>query len=96
MTRGALKSGRIMGASQDGSREFISLLACICADGSKLPPALIYKGESHDLISSWLGVFTEEHNAYFASSSNGWSSDELELQWLERVFHRHMKDKAGN
>jgi hypothetical protein len=27
---------------------------------------------------------------------NGWSSDELRLQWLERVFHRHTKDKAGN
>jgi hypothetical protein len=27
---------------QDGSREFITLLACICADGTYLPPALIY------------------------------------------------------
>ena len=47
-------------------------------------------------MSSWVGDFTEEHNAYFASFSNGWSSDELGLQWLERVFHRHTKDKAGN
>jgi hypothetical protein len=71
MTIDALKSGQIIGASQDGSREFISLLAYICADGSKLPPALIYKSESHDLMSSWVGDFTEEHNAYFASLSNG-------------------------
>jgi hypothetical protein len=27
---------------QDGSREWITLLACICADGSHLDPALIY------------------------------------------------------
>jgi len=34
MSLGALKAGWIMGAMQDGSREFISLLACICADGT--------------------------------------------------------------
>ena len=96
MTTDALKSGQIMGVLQDRSREFISLLVYIYADGSKLPLALIYKGESHDLMSSWVGDFTEKHDAYFASLSNGWSSDELGLQWLERVFHRHIKNKAGN
>jgi hypothetical protein len=28
-----------------GSRETITVLACICADGTALPPAVIYKGE---------------------------------------------------
>ena len=46
MTLEALLSGRITYASQDGSREFLSLLAYIYADGSALPPALIYKGDS--------------------------------------------------
>jgi transposase-like protein len=27
---------------QDGSREFLTVLTCCCADGSSLPPALIY------------------------------------------------------
>jgi hypothetical protein len=27
---------------QDGSREFLTLLACCCADGSSLPPGLVY------------------------------------------------------
>src|SRR5436190_24166750 len=44
MTREAFETGQIVGASQDGSREFISVLAGICADGSNLPPALIYRG----------------------------------------------------
>jgi hypothetical protein len=34
MTLNAYKKGLIMGASHDGSREFLSLLACICADGT--------------------------------------------------------------
>ena len=28
---------------QDGSREWITLLACICADGSHLPPSVTYQ-----------------------------------------------------
>ena len=39
-----LRSKKTLGSSQDGSREFISLLATICADGSALTPALIYQG----------------------------------------------------
>ena len=49
MSKEAYKSGRIRYASQDGNREFISLLACVCADGTALPPALIYQGKSGDL-----------------------------------------------
>jgi hypothetical protein len=52
MAREALKSGRITKAKQDGSREFISILACISAIGRWIPPLLIYKGESGDLIST--------------------------------------------
>ena len=49
MSLEALHSGRITHASQDGSREFLSLLTSIYADGSALPPALIYKGDSNIL-----------------------------------------------
>jgi len=49
MSKEAYKSGRIRYASQDGNREFISLLACVCADGTALPAALIYQGKSGDL-----------------------------------------------
>jgi hypothetical protein len=95
MTREALESGQILGASQDGNREFISLLACISANGSFLPPTLIYKGDSNDLQDSWIEDFNESEVAYFAASSSGWTSDSLGLQWLERVFNRHTKEKAG-
>ena len=38
----AFGAGRIKHVSQDGSREWITLLATICADGTKLSPGLIY------------------------------------------------------
>jgi DDE superfamily endonuclease len=41
--------GQYRGTVQDGSREFISVLACINAIGESLPPALIYQGDSGDL-----------------------------------------------
>jgi hypothetical protein len=31
-------------ALQDGSRKWITLLACVCADETALDPALIYQG----------------------------------------------------
>ena len=91
-----LQLGQLIGAKQDGNREFISLLACICADGSCCPPALIYQGKSYDLQSSWIEDLQESEQAFFAASEHGWTNDALGLQWLEKLFDRHTKDKAGN
>ena len=61
-----LRRKKLLGASQDGNREFISLLACICGDGTALPPALIYQGDSGDMQDSWLEDFDHSFNeAYF-------------------------------
>jgi hypothetical protein len=94
MSREALESDRIIRASQDGSREFISLLACISAIGAVLPPALIYKGES-SLQDTWLEDWIPENIAHFAISPNGWSSNALGLHWLEAIFHRYTSQLAG-
>jgi DDE superfamily endonuclease/Tc5 transposase DNA-binding domain len=91
-----LKSKRVAGASQDGNREFITLIASICADGSHLPPALIYQGESYDLQDTWLDEFDHSaHHAFFAWSKNGWSDDTLGLDWLQRVFDQSTKGKTS-
>jgi len=95
MSKEALKSSRITKAAVDGNREFISLLACICADGSTLPPALIYEGKSYDLQSSWLEDLGDDDSVYFAASENGWTSNLLGLNWLKKVFDPWTKAKAG-
>ncbi len=71
MTKKLYDSGRIMSVAQDGSREFISLLASIYADGIALPLALIYKGASRDLQDTWMEDLNEKQHAYFTSSTNG-------------------------
>lgn len=92
----SIKSGHKLGAVQDGSREFISLLACISASGKALPPALIYQGASFDLQDTWVEDIREEDEAYFAATKNGWSCDALGIDWLTRVFDRHTREEAGN
>jgi hypothetical protein len=39
---------------QGGNREWVTLLASICADGSALPPGLIFTGADSTLQSSWV------------------------------------------
>src|SRR5215207_8478028 len=38
---------------QDGNREWITVLACICADGQALPPSLIYQSVSGQILDTW-------------------------------------------
>ena len=71
MTRAALEQGRITKSKQDGSREFLSILACISAIGKWVLPLLVYKGESGDLMSSWVDEVTTDSMAHFIVSPNG-------------------------
>lgn len=41
-SRERYKRGEIKAVLQDGNQEWITLLACICADGTALTPSLIY------------------------------------------------------
>ena len=59
MTKKTYEQDRIRYSQQDGSREFISLLACIYVDGTALSPALIYQDVSNDLQSSWMDDLNE-------------------------------------
>jgi hypothetical protein len=80
---------------QDGNREWVSLIACVCADGSALPPGLIYPAESQNIQSSWVeDVKVGEHTAFFGVSPSGWSNDGLGLAWLQQVFQRLTASKA--
>ncbi|RYN73047.1 hypothetical protein AA0120_g12656 [Alternaria tenuissima] len=81
-------------AIQDGSREWVTLIACVCASGEALPPALIYEGTS-GIQSSWVDdVEVGQHQVFFANSPTGWSNNDLGLAWLEQVFDRFTKPKA--
>jgi hypothetical protein len=94
-SRRMYEEGKIKAHIQDGSREWITLLACICADGSALDPAIIYQSASSSLQDSWLQAFDpNDHRAYFSASSSGWTNNDIGLAWLKQVFDRSTKAKA--
>jgi hypothetical protein len=50
---------------QDGNREWITVLGCICADGTSLSPGLIYKAAPKELQDMWLQAFDPDRDKYF-------------------------------
>jgi len=87
------KSTEIRGAGQDGNREWITIVATVCMDGSSLPPTVIYQSDSGNLQDAWLEDFSSE-DVFFTTSPNGWTSNSLAINWLTEVFDRHTKGKA--
>ncbi|KAF1987353.1 DDE-domain-containing protein [Aulographum hederae CBS 113979] len=82
------------GAGQDGNRNWITIIATICADGTSLPPGIIYAGGG-DLQYSWLVNWSIDKLAFFSSTPSGWTNDELGLSWLQKVFKPYSKNKPG-
>jgi hypothetical protein len=89
------EEGRIKVHIQDGNWKWITLLACICADGSALAPALIYQSASDSIQDTWLQDLRHEDRIYISSSPSGWTNNDLGLSWLKQVFDRSTKKKAG-
>ena len=96
-TKTEFNKGKLKGASQDGSREWLTLIGSSCADGTPLPPAIIYQAISGNVQDSWLEEWQpEEQEAYFISSASGWTNEEIGFSWLTTIFDRKTKRKARN
>ncbi|KAF1934447.1 DDE-domain-containing protein, partial [Didymella exigua CBS 183.55] len=80
---------------QAGNREWVTVLACVCADGSALPPGIIYEAAGPAIRSSWVDdIKPEQHSAHFTTSPTGWTNNNVGLAWLEQVFDRYTKQKS--
>lgn len=73
----------------------MTLLACVCGDGSALPPGLLYESANSTIQSSWVEeIEPGVHSVFVSSTRSGWTNDEVGLAWLEQVFNRFTKTKA--
>jgi hypothetical protein len=80
---------------QDGNRAWVTLIACVCGDGSALPPGLLYESANNTIQSSWVEeIKPGVHDVLVSSSPSGWINNELGLAWLQQVFDRFTKAKA--
>jgi len=77
--------------TQDGTREMLTVVECCCAEGYMLPSFVIYKGAAQYM--GWHSE-TSDPDAMFACSPNGWTDDELGIEWLYH-FDRSTKDRKG-
>jgi DDE superfamily endonuclease len=86
LSRQAYKRGCVRQCIQDGSREFITLIACVLALGRAILPVLLYKGISKDLQDLWCSDIKESDDFFIGTSENGWRNDLYGLRWLQECF----------
>ncbi|KAJ7112590.1 DDE superfamily endonuclease-domain-containing protein, partial [Mycena epipterygia] len=67
--------------SANSDLELVTIIECICADGSAMKPGFVFKGKI--LQKQW---FTEEAKGAGCVSENGWTDDNLTKDWFEKVF----------
>lgn len=88
-------SGKLLGAVQDGSRDWLTVAATICADGTAPAPLLIYQSDASTIQDSWLRDFDpEQQDCFFSSSPSGRTSDEIGSKWLQELFDTRTAAKA--
>jgi hypothetical protein len=81
---------------QHSPSEWVTLLACICADGSALPPSLIYQAVTGALRPTWVqDIEAGNHQILVTSSPSGWANNDVGFAWLEQVFNPYTQKKAG-
>jgi hypothetical protein len=75
-----------------GRQEWISIVECICADGTAIDPFIIFKGKN--VSQHWISEDIIPDTWSFSANSNGWTSNTLGLEWLSSVFEPKTRAKA--
>ncbi|KAG2740592.1 hypothetical protein P692DRAFT_201669507, partial [Suillus brevipes Sb2] len=61
--------------------ELVTIIECVCADGTALQPAFVFSGVHH--CPSWWNV-DPAINTY--TTPNGWTDDYVGTDWFETSF----------
>ena len=76
---------RVTQRKTPGAKAWTSFIECISATGVALPPLVIFKGKT--IQQQWYPRDMEPFRDWrFRSTENGWTSDEVAIWWLQRVF----------
>ena len=78
--------------AKGGKQEWVSLVECICADGTVVPPLVIFRAEN--LSRQWIPA--NIHGSWrFGCNTKGWTSNEHGMKWLTQCFEPTTRDKAA-
>jgi hypothetical protein len=78
------RSRRIPRLTQDGAREWVTVIEAVSGDGKTLRPMVINKGVAHYM--GWYANLTKKDLAFFGYSQKGWRNEYLGLKWLKENF----------
>ena len=78
--------------AKPGRQEWVTVVECICADGSVISPLIIFKAEN--LSREWIPALV--HNSWrFSCNIKGWTSNQHGIEWLRRCFEPMTREKAN-
>ncbi|KAF1922239.1 uncharacterized protein M421DRAFT_427112 [Didymella exigua CBS 183.55] len=82
-SKAAWEAGGKRQSLQDGNREWVTILAAICADGSMLPPAIIYAGQPNSLQSSWMeDLDAGKDSIYSTATPSSYHSSHITIAFI--------------
>ena len=76
---------------QPGNREWVTAIEAICVDSYSLPPCIIFKGKV--VIEGWFNENLPK-DWRIEVSTNGWTTDEIGIRWLEKHFIPHTNSRV--
>ncbi|KAF1936087.1 hypothetical protein EJ02DRAFT_427832 [Clathrospora elynae] len=63
---------------QDGSREWLTVIAAVCADGSALPPSILYSSTSGNIQERWTkDIEYKDNEVMVGTTQTGWSNNDM-------------------
>lgn len=78
--------------AQNQEKWRISALLCILADGSKLPPYLIYKGNKDSPLLKKVLDTNEfvKKKVFYTFNENAWYTAEVMIDWIKQVWKNYI------
>ena len=80
-------------AAESGCTEWVTVVECICADGTAINPLIIFKGEN--LQTVWIPPDIDNDWAW-SCNSKGWTCDNIGRECIRCVFDPATRDKAND
>jgi hypothetical protein len=79
---------------QAGNREWVTIIECIRASGSMMPPLFIFKGKKFpEHLRPYL--LLNQEGARLTMSENGWTTNTIGLWWLKHLFIPNIGPRVG-
>ena len=77
---------------QPGKQEWVSAVECICADGTAIPPLLVFKGEK---FTQSMDTSNVPLDWKFSCNLKGWTSNTHGIEWFKRYYEPYTRESAN-